>query len=73
MWCIWVTPAARIHHVSRIHHSNGTLAHYRGLRDDDSARASRAAAAAAHTALRRPESQGRVPNEGLPGLAGSAA
>jgi hypothetical protein len=26
--------AARIHHVSQIHHGNGTLTHYRGLRDD---------------------------------------
>jgi hypothetical protein len=26
--------AAWILHVSRIHHGNGTLTHYRGLRDD---------------------------------------
>src|ERR1700684_1635621 len=34
MWSILVAIAARIHHVSQIHHGNGTLTHYRGLRDD---------------------------------------
>jgi hypothetical protein len=34
MWSILVAIAARIHHLSRIHHDNGTLTHYRGLRDD---------------------------------------
>jgi hypothetical protein len=34
MWSILVAIAARILHVSRIRHGNGTLAHYRGLRDD---------------------------------------
>jgi hypothetical protein len=34
MRSILATPAARILRVSRIHHGNGTLMHYRGLRDD---------------------------------------
>jgi len=34
MWSILVAIAARILHVSRILHGNGTLTHYRGLRDD---------------------------------------
>ena len=34
MRSILATPAGRILHVSRIYHGNGTLTHYRGLRDD---------------------------------------
>src|SRR5580698_3407364 len=34
MRSIWVAPAARILHVSRILRGNGTLTHYWGLRDD---------------------------------------
>jgi hypothetical protein len=34
MRSILVAIAARIHHISRIHRRNGTLTHYRGLRDD---------------------------------------
>jgi hypothetical protein len=34
MRSILAAGAARILHVSRIHHGNGTLTHYRDLRDD---------------------------------------
>src|ERR1700677_1430765 len=34
MRSILVAGAARILHLSRIHHGNGTQTHYRGLRDD---------------------------------------
>ena len=34
MRSILAAGAAQILRVSRIHHGNGTLAHYRGLRDD---------------------------------------
>jgi hypothetical protein len=58
MRSILATPAARILRVSRIHHGNGTLMHYRGLRDD--AGCASIAAAAAHTTLRHPDPLGRV-------------
>jgi hypothetical protein len=60
MWSILVAGAALILHVSRILHGNGTLTHYRGLRDDGRMRGHRGRGSTYGPSARRSPREGHI-------------